>query len=67
MAEFDENDPHESPKAHFFYRYVLRGGFLEERAAFIFHFLHALWYLMLIDVKYLELKMQGRLEGHVSS
>jgi glycosyltransferase involved in cell wall biosynthesis len=55
------------PFFYFFYRYVLQGGFLDGGAAFIFHFLHALWYPMLIDVKYLEMKMQGRSKGHVSS
>ena len=45
------------PFFYFFYRYVLRGGFLDGRAAFAFHFLHALWYPMLIDLKYLEIKM----------
>lgn len=43
------------PFFYFFYRYVLQGGFLDGRAAFIFHFLQALWYPMLIDIKYLEL------------
>jgi glycosyltransferase involved in cell wall biosynthesis len=43
------------PLYYFFYRYILQGGFLDGRAAFIFHFLQALWYPMLIDVKYLEL------------
>lgn len=42
------------PFFYFFYRYVFQGGFLDGRAAFIFHFLQALWYPMLIDVKYLE-------------
>lgn len=55
------------PFFYFFYRYVLRGGFLDGRAGFIFHFLHALWYPMLIDVKYLELKMQGTSKGPPSS
>lgn len=55
------------PFAYFFYRYVLQGGFLDGRAAFVFHFLHALWYPMLIDIKYLELKMQGRSRGAISS
>lgn len=48
------------PFFYFFYRYVLRGGFLDGRMAFIFHFFHALWYPMLIDVKYLEEKMRRR-------
>ncbi len=43
------------PFLYFFYRYVLQGGFLDGVAAFVFHFLQALWYPMLIDIKYLEL------------
>ena len=44
------------PFLYFLYRYVVRGGFLDGRAGFVFHFLHALWYPLLIDVKYLEFK-----------
>lgn len=46
------------PLLYFFYRYVIAGGFLDGREAFIYHFLQALWYPMLIDIKYLELKLQ---------
>jgi len=45
------------PFFYFFYRYVLRGGFLDGRAAFIYHFLQALWFPLLIDIKYLEMTM----------
>lgn len=45
------------PLFYFFYRYVLAGGFLDGKAAFVYHFLQGLWYPMLIDVKYLEMKM----------
>lgn len=44
------------PFFYFFYRYVLSGGFLDGKEALHYHFLHALWYPMLIDVKYLELR-----------
>lgn len=44
------------PFFYFFYRYVLAGGFLDGKSAFIYHFLQALWWPLLIDVKYLELK-----------
>lgn len=54
------------PCCYFFYRYVLQGGFLDGRAAFIFHFLQALWYPMLIDIKYLEMKMRGHSKDVVS-
>jgi len=44
------------PFLYFFYRYVLRGGFLDGRAALVYHFMQALWFPLLIDVKYLEMK-----------
>lgn len=47
------------PFVYFFYRYLFRGGFLDGKAAFVFHFLQALWYPLLIDIKYLELKAKG--------
>ena len=51
------------PFLYFTYRYLFTGAFLEGRAAFVFHFLHALWYPLLIDVKYLEMKRAERKEG----
>lgn len=51
------------PFFYFFYRYILAGGFLDGREAFIFHFLQALWYPLLIDIKYLELKMIRSLDA----
>src|SRR5262249_12720884 len=53
---WDRMPPLVRPFFYFFYRYLLTGAFLEGRAAFVFHFLHALWYPLLIDVKYLEMK-----------
>ena len=47
------------PFFYFFYRYVLAGGFLDGKEAFVYHFLQALWFPLLIDVKYLELNRQG--------
>lgn len=44
------------PFLYFFYRYVLRGGFLDGRQGFLFHFLQGLWYRLLVDVKYAELR-----------
>lgn len=55
------------PFLYFFYRYVLLGGFLDGRAGFVFHFLQALWYPMLIDIKYLELRMQETSKSTPSS
>lgn len=49
------------PFFYFFYRYVLSGGFLDGKEAFIYHFLQALWFPLLIDIKYLEIKMSRSL------
>jgi glycosyltransferase involved in cell wall biosynthesis len=46
------------PFVYFFYRYIVAGGFLDGKAGFVYHFLHALWYPVLIDVKYLEMKVR---------
>lgn len=42
------------PFIYFAYRYFILLGFLDGKRAFLFHFLQALWYPMLIDAKYLE-------------
>lgn len=44
------------PFFYFIYRYIFTGGFLDGKEAFIYHFLQALWYPLLIDIKYLEMK-----------
>ncbi len=46
------------PFFYFTYRFILRGGFIDGRKAFIYHFLQALWFPFLIDVKYIELKQR---------
>lgn len=48
------------PLAFWTYRYFLRGGFLDGREAFLYHFLQALWFPLLIDAYYLELRRQRR-------
>lgn len=48
------------PFLYFFYRYILRGGFLDGRAGFSYHFLQGLWFPVLIDLKYLEIKREDR-------
>ena len=55
---FNRMPPLLRPFLYWAYRYVLLGGFLDGREAFIYHFLQALWYQFLIDVKYLEMKWQ---------
>jgi glycosyltransferase involved in cell wall biosynthesis len=38
------------PCLYFFYRYVLRLGFLDGKQGFLFHFLQGFWYRLLVDV-----------------
>jgi hypothetical protein len=38
------------------YRYFLRFGFLDGKEGFIFHFLQAYWYRLLVDIKIDELR-----------
>jgi hypothetical protein len=38
------------PFLYFSYRYLVRGGFLDGKEGFIFHFLHAFWYRLLVDI-----------------
>lgn len=41
--------------AYFFYRYILRGGFLEGKEGLVFHILQAFWFRFLVDAKVFEL------------
>jgi glycosyltransferase involved in cell wall biosynthesis len=41
---------------YFFYRYIIRVGFLEKPPASSFHFLQGFWYRYLVDVKVAEVK-----------
>jgi glycosyltransferase involved in cell wall biosynthesis len=47
------------PLFYFVYCYVIRRGFLDGKAGFIYRVLHGLWYKFLIDVKYIELLSTG--------
>lgn len=44
------------PAVYFFYRYVLRFGFLDGKEGFVFHFLQAFWYRTLVDINIDELR-----------
>jgi glycosyltransferase involved in cell wall biosynthesis len=44
------------PFLYFGYRYFFRLGFLDGKIGFIFHFLHAFWYRLLVDIKLDALK-----------
>ena len=47
------------PFLYFFYRYVLRLGFLDGKQGFIFHFLQAFWYRLLVDINIEELRREN--------
>ncbi|WP_286263339.1 glycosyltransferase family 2 protein [Thalassotalea atypica] len=42
------------PVFYFFYRYILRLGFLDGRRGFAFHFFQGLWYRALVDLRVYE-------------
>jgi glycosyltransferase involved in cell wall biosynthesis len=50
------------PFLYFFYRYFLRLGFLDGKEGFIFHFLQAFWFRLLVDIK-LEEMAAGQAAG----
>lgn len=43
------------PFIYFFYRYFIKLGFLDGKTGFIFHFLQAFWFRLLVDIKIDEL------------
>jgi glycosyltransferase involved in cell wall biosynthesis len=42
------------PVLYFFYRYILRFGFLDGKEGFAYHLMQGLWYRCLVDLKCLE-------------
>jgi glycosyltransferase involved in cell wall biosynthesis len=51
------------PFVYFIYRYICQLGFLDGKEGFLYFFMHGLWFNILIDIKYLELKKMQRLSG----
>jgi glycosyltransferase involved in cell wall biosynthesis len=51
------------PVLLFFYRYVLRRGFLDGRQGFVFHVLQGFWYRLLVDVHLDQLRSGARRPG----
>jgi len=47
------------PFVYFFYRYVLRLGFLDGKQGFVFHFLQAFWYRLMVDIMIDERRAAG--------
>lgn len=48
------------PFLYFSYRYFVRAGVLDGKEALVFHVLQALWFPLLIDAKYIEMKKRER-------
>lgn len=48
---------------YFFYRYVIRLGFLDGQAGTVFHVLQGFWYRYLVDAKVAEVKRYMRAHG----
>jgi glycosyltransferase involved in cell wall biosynthesis len=48
---------------YFFYRYILRLGFLDGGRGFMWHFLQGFWYRLLVDIKVMEI--ETRCQGDV--
>lgn len=51
------------PFIYFFYRYILKGGFLDGRQGLIFHFWQGFWYRFLVDLKIYKLRKYGNLKN----
>lgn len=59
------------PFGNFFYRYVVRGGFRDGKAGFVWHILQGFWYRMLVDAKIYELERrfgfdEGRIRAYLA-
>ena len=39
------------PFLYFFYRYIIKWGFLEGKEGLVFHFMHGFWYRFIVDVE----------------
>jgi glycosyltransferase involved in cell wall biosynthesis len=51
------------PGLYFFYRYIIRLGFLDGRQGLIFHVLQGYWYRFLVDAKLFEVKAFSAKKG----
>lgn len=47
------------PFLYFAYRYLLRLGFLDGKEGFIFHFLHSIWYRLMVDIEIDKLRREA--------
>ena len=47
------------PFIYFFHRYFIQLGILDGKQGFVFHFLHAFWFRLLVDIKLDEIKKKN--------
>ena len=47
------------PFIYFFHRYFIQLGILDGKTGFVFHFLHAFWFRLLVDIKLDEIKKKN--------
>jgi glycosyltransferase involved in cell wall biosynthesis len=55
------------PALYFFYRYVLLLGILDGKTGFVFHFLQAFWFRLVVDIRLEELLRQTPPEGEAAA
>jgi hypothetical protein len=48
------------PLLYFLFRYVAQLGFLDGRVGFIYAFMQALWFRMMVDAKLVEQRLQAQ-------
>lgn len=48
------------PFLYFLYRYLFRLGFLDGKEGFIFHFLHSVWYRLMVDTEIDRLQQEAK-------
>lgn len=48
------------PFIYFFHRYVIQLGILDGKQGFVFHFLQAFWFRLIVDIKIDEIKKQRK-------
>ena len=51
------------PILYFIYRYFIYFGFLDGRMGFLYHFFHALWYRLVIDLFIHRVKLASNKNG----
>lgn len=52
------------PILYFFYRYVIKFGFLDGKEGLVWHLLQGFWYRFLVDAKLMEIQKEMRTKGY---